>query len=177
MKIQIFLIIYFSCLLFSCRKESDDTIGRGTATTNKDSKFWESELFAFKSGSGAPNAENKIAVFLETYSQERYLRSLLSFTFVPKKTGRFLFANSSSPKLAEDFCVAKYSDLVSDGDVVASHYNSITENADNYLEITEISGNKIRGNFRLTLVLDTLSDFDPIYPDTVRFVDGYFESN
>jgi len=85
--------------------------------------------------------------------------------------GVFKISSDSIPEYISCF----YTTIPEDGDVLGDVFK-LDKTKDNTIEITEISGNEIKGKFNATLIRDTSRPKYLESYDTLRFTDGVFHT-
>ena len=167
-----FTIMACVLLQLSCDKDYCD----GTSSAIKDGEIWEADLIVNDDSEFL--GDNCFTIELNKYSPEGFLREQFAIANVPQEEKVFTFSKSVAGDKSNVFAMCSYATYGSHGDVVTSIYWAISNDVDNFVEVTSKKRKKISGIFNATLVLDSLYRAnDPSLPDTVRFKDGVFESD
>lgn len=160
---------FFILLLSSCGKQEDNFEGKATAIKNDSS--WNAECI-----SGYSNQyPDELYITMRTYSKEGFLRENLHIGRIIPSVGLYVvvprIADSNNISLNNNY--SGFATIIDDGDVLDKFYNALNSD-DNFINIKSINYDNmtISGTFNIAFVLsDTTST-----PDTIRFVDGEFQS-
>jgi hypothetical protein len=167
--------IFLSILCVSaiaCEKEQDPYIGVGSATMN--GQEWKVEITATSN----PQAKTKDTLFISLHHKDGdgIVRQALSFDNIPlilQKNKIDSISKIRSSTLIKS-CIFFY--FLADGDVGGDNYFVNRNRKSNYITISEINGNRIKGEFNAVLYRDTT--FKKVVtssPDSLVFNGGKFE--
>lgn len=169
------LYIVIAASFISCKKDDDSDNGRwGTASALRNGESWTGEPTAFENNYPS---ETGIIIILRSINNAGFDKDDLAFLKVPISINRYSL--SLTTLLAIDFLIgAEYTTLLSDGHVVGDIYYLLTDDSvEDYIEITEISGDEIKGNFQVSFLRDTTSaPVSASTPDTLIFTGGQFHT-
>ncbi|GEM_PF-2400186 len=166
-----FLLLFMLFLLTQCNKD-DDTWG--DFTVNKDGNRWTGDPRSYDSKLGGTWFD----ISNDGFNEQGFKREEFSFASVPKEEGRYqlaefdplIFGTGRKP------CTVTYNTYTGDGQAEGI-YTIAKGDSVSFLEITEVSGRKIKGNFSAVLLLTEDSRmFFPYLKDTVVFTDGTFHT-
>ncbi|TAK50393.1 MAG: hypothetical protein EPO28_00435 [Saprospiraceae bacterium] len=178
------ILISFIAIVISCKKEDTGfpipiyqpgPMTYGKATAVKATENWTASAY----GQEEDWSEGTVSVIAQTYSEEGFLREILSFQEVPKKIGKYNLSKTISPN--DGLVLASYGNIIDDGDVLGDYYNLDLNATDNFVEVTYIDTLEriIRGKFTATFVIDLTGAYkekiDPANPDKVKFWNGMFD--
>lgn len=165
-------LILISIILASCQK--DEAISPfvwpywGDASALKNGVIWEPKVIALRD-------ERDTLIYgiaLDLYNRSDFLRnSLMIWGLKKEEKGLFKISSDSIPEIISTF----YATSLEDGDVTGDIFK-LDKTKDNTVEITEISGNEIKGKFNVTLIRDTSRPKYLESSDTLRFTDGTFHT-
>jgi len=140
----------------------------GTASALKNGIIWEPKVIALQD-------ERDTLIYgiaLDLYNRNDFLRnSLMIWGLKKEEKGLFKITSDSIPEIISAF----YATSLEDGDVTGDIFK-LDKTKDNTVEITEISGNEIKGKFTATLIRDTSRPKYLESSDTLRFTDGTFHT-
>ena len=170
-------VLYFILLasFLSCKKDDDTNNNSwGTVSALRNGESWTGEISAvintFPSDTG-------IIINIHSIDKVKFGNDYLVFFKVPPIIDKYPL--SLTPLIVKDSLIGSdYSTLVSDGHVLGDHYYVLEgDSVEDYIEITEIKGDEIKGKFQASYLRDTPVDPNrPPTPDTLIFTDGQFHT-
>ncbi len=162
--------LFFLVILISCNKDKDLSLDYwGTATVAKADEIWKPLVYANVDTRGVTPG---FTIRLNTFDEANNLRETFGFEGIPRKIGKYRVFRTglNDPSL---FPRNVYTTHLEDGDVAGDIYDPL-DSADNYVEITELKGNKVRGKFQTTLYRRQHRPKFGNNPDTLKFLEGAF---
>jgi hypothetical protein len=165
-------LILISIILASCQK--DEAISPfvwpywGDASAFKNGVIWKPKVIGIRD---EENNERYNLVF-DIYNDKDFLRNNLTIHGIELGKIKIFPINSDSvPQPVSSL----FATILEDGDVLGDVF-TLDKTKDNTVEITEISGNEIKGKFTATLIRDTSRPKYLESSDTLRFTDGTFHT-
>jgi len=166
------LLFLFLLFLVACNKNGDKPVPYwGEVSALKNGSCWRADIFA---------ANNKpyyqgIDILIDKFNEVGFLREHIIIYKIPMKVG-FFALDSTEVRDIDTLVGSKYFTSLDDGDVLGDSYDLLLDDSiPDFVEITEISGKEIAGNFQMSFVKDlTHGEGDPAAPDTIVFLSGKF---
>ena len=169
-------VLYFILLasFISCKKEDDTNNNSwGTISALRNGENWTGEISAvvndFPSDTG-------IIINIHSVDKIKFGDDYLVFFKVPPIIDKYPLSMTSL-YVKDSLIGSGYSIWVSDGHVLGDAYKLLEgDPIEDYIEITEISGDEIKGNFQVSYFRDNPEDPNRPTPDTLIFTDGRFHT-
>ena len=139
----------------------------------KNGDFWDAEIYA---GNNKPYSQG-IDILVEKFNNKGFKREEIYMYKIPMEMGRFNL-DRTDVREVDTLVGSKYFTLQDDGDVGGdSYFLLLNDSIPDFIEITEIDGKEILGNFQMSFVKDLrYGEADPTAPDTIVFLDGKFHT-
>lgn len=165
-------LIIISIILAGCQK--DEAISPfvwpywGEASALKNGVIWKPKVI------GIVDNDNigRYNLVFDLYNNKDFLRNNLTIHGLNRGIIKLFSINSDSvPQPISSL----FATIIEDGDVLGDVFN-LDKAKDNFVEITELNGDEIKGKFNITFVRDKSN---PLYletSDTLRFTDGVFHT-
>lgn len=167
--------IILAVSFISCKKDDDaNSDSWGTASALKNGEKWTGEPSAIEN---YYPSDTGIIIAISAIKREGFKEDFFSFFKVPISIDKHNL--SLTTVLAMDSLVgAEYNTLLSHGDVFGDIYYLLADDpVEDFIEITEISGDEIKGNFQVSFLRNTTSPpVSPSTPDTIVFTGGKFHT-
>lgn len=164
--------------LVSCNRDDDflpppDRGYWGECSVLKNGQNWTPKIVALDATRDWPGI---YGIEMATYDQYNIIRQTFSIFGLPLNTrGKMLINEQNAQLIKAGRISAFYNTVIEDGDVVGDAFLLDTL-SHNYIDITEIKGNEIKGTFDITFLRDTTRPKYLESSDTLRFIDGKFHT-
>jgi len=170
---HIYYLSFFLLSVSACDKDKfHPDYSNGKAEAVKNGENWMGQGYALIS------QQNKYAFLFSVYNQYGELRQRLSFFNVPRESRAHQLYNVESQNL-DSLSSARFSTLISDGDVIEDHYYVKEDALASNILIESIDTNSgwVKGKFNAVFYIDPdRPKFNPANPDTIRFTNGTFSA-
>ena len=170
------IVLYFIIVasFISCKKEDDHNNRWGTASALKNGENWEGEI------STAHNIfieDSGRTIQISSVNQAGFDEDYLAFFKVPLIIDKHPISLTAA-SLKDSLIGAYYNTLLSDGHVFGDIYYVLEDDpVEDYIEITDISGDEIKGRFQVSFLRDTTSiPVSSSTLDTIIFTNGQFHT-
>lgn len=174
LKYMRYLFFVIILTIVSCKKDQyDPSLHWGTVSGEKNGIHWEAQLYA---GVNKPY-EQGIDILIEKYNSNGYKREELYIFKIPSKIQKKSLTDTDVRSI-DTLASALYGTLQDDGDVGGdSYYLILNDTIEDYIEITQINGDEIKGKFQMSFYKDLrYGEADPSTPDTIVFKNGQFHT-
>jgi hypothetical protein len=172
-KLMLILVI----LLTACSKDELIPLNRdywGEINIKKNNDMWNPYIIGLLANKPFGDV---YGLEIASYDNQNILRKELNIFGIPlNKMGKFEINTTNNQKvIIEGNIAASYGTSIEDGDVNGDVYYLDTS-ANNFIEITNIYGNEIKGNFQIRLLRDTSRIKYLENSDTILFKDVTFHT-
>lgn len=168
------LILFSLILIVACYKnDNKPTFHWGEVSAIKNGNIWEAEIYAV---TNKPYSQG-IDILIEKFNEKGFKREEIFLYKIPLKVGMFDL-DSTDVRKVDTLVGSKYFTLQDDGDAGGdSYYLLLNDNISDFIDIRQIDGKEIKGNFQMSFVKDLrYGEADPTAPDTIVFLDGKFHT-
>jgi hypothetical protein len=169
---RLLFISVVSFAVFSCNKpEKIKTDFKGTTTAVKNGVFWTAECTSLLDSYNT----NIVYLYVDKYDQFGEKRESFKISKMKIETGRFKVINGLGISPAPNYS-SHYESSVSD-DAIDGFY-TVLESDSNYIEIDSINllTYDFSGQYNITFIKDTNFNINPNLSDTIRFLEGEFNT-
>jgi hypothetical protein len=161
-----------SFAVFSCNKpENIITDFKGTTTAMKNGGFWTAECTSLLDA----NSTNLVYLYVDKYDQLGEKQESFIISKIEIKTGRFKIINGLGITQVTNYS-SHYESMGSD-DAIDGFYK-VLESDSNYIKIDSIDllTCNFSGQYNITFIKDTNFNINPNLSDTIRFLEGEFNT-
>jgi len=160
-------VILFALLLVTACNKNDESWYWGEVSAFKNGDCWTAEIYA---GYNKPYSQG-IDIIVDRFNEKGFHREGIFIYKVPEQVGRYKLEHTEVREF-DGLVGSKYYKSIDDGDVAGGTYTLLlNDSISDFVEITEIDGREIRGNFQMSFVNN-----NSIPPDTIVFLDGKFHT-
>ncbi len=175
-KVKIILVLFIP-FFFGCNKDDDlPPLNRdywGSISVLKNREMWNPQII----GLTVPTWPKVYSIEMATYDSHNIQRYSLSIFGIPNDSlGVFKITEENAHDTKNGSISALYITIIEDGDVLGDVF-LLDKSANNYIEITEIDSNEVKGTFKISLKRDiTINTKYLEKADTIHFTEGKFHT-